>query len=292
MEELRAADEKFVSEEGFQKGLAFKPNPSDVLISPYAKSGTTWLQQIVHGLRSRGGMDFDEITAITPWIEIAYDIGWDLEAPQVAEPRVYKSHLDWYNIPKGARYIWSVRHPYHVLVSFYRFFEGWWFEPDSISIETFARERFMKDYHEKGYWYHLISWWEQRENPNVLPLCYEDMEADPPEIVQQVARFIGIALDDELFQIVVRQSTREFMLAHKRHFDEHIVRAYAEQRCGLPLNGDSSKVTPGASGAARYRLSPAITSELDAIWQEMIEPKFGFRDYADLRAAMGKLHRV
>src|SRR5262245_58958940 len=134
MEELRAADQNFVSEEGFQKGLAFKPHPSDVLISPYAKSGTTWLQQIVHGLRTRGGMDFDEITAITPWIEIAYDIGWDLEAPQVAEPRVYKSHLDWYNIPKGARYIWSVRHPYHVLVSFYRFFEGWWFEPDSISI--------------------------------------------------------------------------------------------------------------------------------------------------------------
>src|SRR5690349_628856 len=111
MEGVRAVSEKFITDAGFQKGLTFKPRPSDILISPYSKSGTTWLQHIAHGLRTRGNLDFEEITAVTPWIELAHDIGWELEGPQVAEPRIYKSHLTWYDIPKGARYICSIRDP-------------------------------------------------------------------------------------------------------------------------------------------------------------------------------------
>jgi aryl sulfotransferase len=291
LDELAAANAKFISEAGFQKALAFKPHPGDIFISPFGKSGTTWLQHIAHGLRTRGSLDFDEITTVTPWIEIAYDMGWDLEAPQVATPRVYKSHLTWEEIPKGGRYICSFRHPHQRVVSTYRFFEGWWFEPGSISLETYVRERYMKNYHNGGYWNHLISWWEQRDNPDVLLLCYEDMQADLPGTVRAVARLMDIPLDDELFEIVVRQSSREFMLAHKEHFDEHVIRAYAETRCGLPPNGDSAKVTEGTPDLAHYQLSPALMDDLDAIWREMIEAKYGFKDYSELRAAIGALVR-
>jgi len=287
--ELKAADDKFITDEGLQRGLAFKPRPTDILISPYSKSGTTWLQHIAHGLRTRGSMDFDEITVVTPWIELAHNIGWDLEAPQVAEPRVYKSHLNWYDIPKGGRYICSIRNPYHMMVSLYRFFEGWWIEPGSISLETLVRERQTVNYRERGYWHHLVSWWEQRDNPDVLLLCYEDMQADLPGTVRTVARFMNIELDDQLFEIVVRQSSKEFMLAHKTHFDEHPVRFYSEKFCGLPPNGDSSKVTEGTPNLAHYQLSPAVKGDLDVIWREMIEARFGFNDYAALRAAIGQL---
>lgn len=36
--------------ESAQYGLAYQPQPSDLFISPFAKCGTTWVQQIVHGL--------------------------------------------------------------------------------------------------------------------------------------------------------------------------------------------------------------------------------------------------
>ncbi len=39
------------------------------------KCGTTWVQQIVHQLRSRGSMDFEEISIPVPWIEMAHDLG-------------------------------------------------------------------------------------------------------------------------------------------------------------------------------------------------------------------------
>ena len=122
--------------QGIANGLAFRPLPTDVLIAPYGKCGTTWLQQVFHGLRTRGDMDFDDISRVVPWIETAHDLVLDLDAPQRGEPRGYKSHLPYDLIPKGARYIVSIRDPKDALVSAFRFLEGWWFETGSVAIET------------------------------------------------------------------------------------------------------------------------------------------------------------
>lgn len=96
---MRAALSGFDTAEGFRKGLAFQPKPTDVFISPYSKCGTTWMQQIVHGLRSGGDMAFSEITEVVPWIEMAHDLGLDPEA-QRFEPRAFKSHLPWRDIDR------------------------------------------------------------------------------------------------------------------------------------------------------------------------------------------------
>lgn len=279
----------FGTEAGYEAGLAFQPRPDDIIISPHAKSGTTWLQHIAHGLRTRGSMDFDEITDVTPWIEMAYDYGWDLEAEQVAEPRLFKSHFDWHKIPKGARYICSIRDPHTVAVSHYRFLEGWWFETASIDIDDFIRARMLRDPQNRGYWQHVISWWEQLDNPDVLLLCYEDMVADLPSTIRCVAHFMGIDLDEALFEIVLRQSTRDFMLAHKSHFDDHLLQQHFERRGGVAVPLDTAKVTPGAPDDPRYQLSQSLKDELDAAWRETLTPRFGFEDYAALRDAFATL---
>ena len=80
IEELETILGKFWDAAARERGLAFKPQPNDIIISPYAKSGMTLLQQIAHGLRTRGSMEFDEITAVTPWIEIAFDVGFSSPA--------------------------------------------------------------------------------------------------------------------------------------------------------------------------------------------------------------------
>ena len=49
IEELHECQKRFVTQESIRRALAFKPQPTDVLISPYSKCGTTWVQQIVHG---------------------------------------------------------------------------------------------------------------------------------------------------------------------------------------------------------------------------------------------------
>ena len=293
LEELDCVLQRFFDESKTPLGLAFKPDPTDIILSPYAKCGTTWLQQITHGLRTRGSMDFDEINSVVPWIEIAFDVGWDLEAAQVAAPRLYKSHVSWHDIPRGCRYICSFRHPHDALVSFYRFFEGWLFEPGTIPLDTLAHWRWPRETVDvQGYWYHLISWWEQRHNPDVLLLCYEDMKADLPSAVKKIACFMGIELDESLLDIVLRQSSREFMLAHKQQFNEHHIRELGGKRAGLPPSADSSKVTPGPSSHTRYQLTSALIAELDEVWREQIWSRFGFEDYEELRLALRNMGEV
>ncbi len=283
--EFSACSERFTTQEGLKRGLTFKPRASDILISPYAKCGTTWVQQIVHSLRTRGSMDFDEITAVTPWLELSYDMGIDPEA-QSDFPRAYKSHLCWDQIPKGGRYICVVRDPKDALVSMYKFFEGWFFEPGSISISEFAREHYMQRQDPKGYWYHLASWWAVRERPDVLLLCYEDMKEDLSVTVHTIARFMGIELDAELEKILLKQASMEFMRAHSRQFDDHLIRQTRDSACGLPPGGGVGKVRSGRVGDHAVELGPQVCDEMDMIWESDISACFGFASYAALRAEL------
>ena len=144
LDQMKARMAPMVTPAGIARGLGFQLRSTDVVISPFGKCGTTWLQQIVHSLRTRGDLDFDDISRVVPWLETSTDLGLDLDAPQRAEPRAFKSHLPWGAVPKGGRYIVSLRDPRDAAVSMYRFLEGWFFEPGTITIEDFARNRFMQ----------------------------------------------------------------------------------------------------------------------------------------------------
>ena len=284
--EYEARFQGITTENGRQDALRFQAQPTDIIITPYSKSGTTWLQQIVHGLRSGGDMDFDDISRVVPWIEVSYDLGIDIHAPQKWQPRAFKSHANWHNIAKGGRYIVSIRNPKDVLVSSYRFMEGWYFEPGTISITEYAHAEFLNPPEGKGYWNHLLSWWPQRSNENVLLFSFEGMKADLPGTVRRVAKFMDIALDEELFDMAIRQSSFNFMLAHKDRFDDYLIRERSEQLYNLPPNSDSSKVRKGTVGSHEYELTSALHQELDAIWQQTIQTKLGFESYQTFRQAL------
>src|ERR1044071_5882948 len=80
--------------------------PDDVFISTSLKSGTTLMQQIVHQLRGDGSMDILHINAVVPWLE-AELMGENFALLQsVPRPRVFKTHLLWKLLPRGAKFIY------------------------------------------------------------------------------------------------------------------------------------------------------------------------------------------
>ena len=263
---------------------SYRPRPSDIVISPFSKCGTTWLQQTFHTLRTRGDMDFDDISRVVPWIETAATLGLDLDAPQRAEPRGFKSHLSYYDMPKGAKYVVSLRDPRDAMVSLYRFLEGWFLEPGAVAITEFAQMRLANGGKEPGYWQHLISWWEQRDNPDVLLLSYEHMTDEPELHVRKLAAFCGIALDDSLLALTLERSSFAYMLEHKDRFDDAMMRKLSEERCNLPPGTDSAKVRKGGVGGHKTEMAAELAATLDAIWADVVAPKTGFRDYAALDA--------
>ncbi len=276
---MRERSKGLFKEEDYKKGLALKLRPTDVVITPFGKSGTTWTQQIVHTLRTRGDMDFDDISRVVPWIETSPGLGIDLDAEQKANPRAFKSHLSWDLVPKGGRYINVVRHPVDVALSSFKFQEGWFFEPGTIDINEYT----MGDLENRHYFKHLLSWWPRRNDPDVLFLAYEKMLTDSTNTIKRIAAFIGIDLDPELLEVTEKHSSRAFMLEHKDRFDDAMLRRLSEEVAGLPPGSDSAKVR--ADGLdSRAELNEETLGAIDQAWHEEITEKLGFETYEDLIA--------
>jgi aryl sulfotransferase len=265
----------------------FDPRPTDVIISPYGKCGTTMLQQMFHTLRTRGDTDFDDISRVVPWIEMSPMLGLDLNAAQRAEPRGFKSHLSYILVPKGARYVVPLRDPKDAFISMYRFMEGWFLEPGAVPLEDFFEGWQRGGGPEgEGYWSHLMSWWEVRHRPDVLLFSYRKMVRDPASHIRRLAEFAEIPLDQELLDLTVERTSRDYMLAHKHCFDDRMMRDLSETMGGLPPGSDSAKVRPGCSGSHAAELPVAIAERMDEIWAEKIAPVSGFANFAELEATL------
>lgn len=279
VDEIKEKFKHFRTPESQEFARAFVPNPTDIFISPFAKSGTTWMQQIVHSLRTRGDMDFDEIMEVVPWLEMAHDLEIDVHAPQKAHPRAFKSHMTWDIIPKGARYIYTLRNPKDVVVSDYHFLGGWIFDKDAISISEYVQDQYLNsDY----YWRHVSSWWSQADNPDVLFLSFEDMKNDLETTIRIVADFMHIDLDADLQEIAKKHASFAFMKAHNHQFDDHLIRDHCNTKMNLPPDAITSKVQTGKVGGHKQQLSDNLIQAIDKKWIDHITPKHGFKTYEEL----------
>jgi hypothetical protein len=264
-----------------------RQRPTDLFIATYGKCGTTMLQQMFHTLRTGGDMDFDDISRVVPWLEMSPILGLDLNAEQRADPRGFKSHLSYGSLPKGGRYLVSVRDPKDAFISMVHFMEGWMIERGAIPLEDFFEVWAQGGGPEgEGYWAHLLSWWEVRQRPDVLLLSYSKMIRDPVAHVRRLADFVGIALDGALLELTVERSSRAYMLDHKDRFDDLMMRTLSETAGGLPPGSDSAKVCAGSTGDHKAELPPALSDRIDSIWAERVTPVLGYADFAELEAEL------
>ena len=155
------------TQEGEERGLRFHPKADDVLLTTGTKSGTAWTQQIMHGLRSGGDMNFDDIDAIIPFLEYYCDQGdhaeMDFTQP-FAPPRFFKTHVLYDVTPRGfGKYIFVTRcvshtvflskrqgeilhrEPKDSIVSLYYFHRDWLFERNAISLDSFVEWMVIRD---------------------------------------------------------------------------------------------------------------------------------------------------
>ena len=253
----------------------FSPRNTDIIITPFGKCGTTWTQQIFHTLRTRGDMDFDDISRVVPWIETSGSLGLDINAEQVANPRGFKSHLSFDRIPKGCKYINVIRNPLDAAYSSFKFMEGWYLEPGAVSADEFVSQNL-----ERGdYYRHFISWWPQRSNENVLYLVYEDMKKHLSRNIKKISEFAEIDLDEDLLSITEKYSSFSFMTDFKDRFDDAMLRKQSEEKV-LPSGSDSSKVRAGAVGA--YEFKDETIAVFNDKWREIVTPVTGFGTYEEL----------
>lgn len=270
----------------------FRPlvaRPGDVFIACWAKSGTTMMQQMFHQLRmiaatGAGDMDFADISAMTPWEDTAPIIDHDINGPQRAEPRGFKSHREYERLPSGMRYVVTLRDPKETYVSFHRFFEGWHIERGAVSLEEFFPLWLSGGPGGCDYFTHLLSWHARAHEPDTLLATYRWAVNNRAAMIRRLAAFLGLPADERAVAEVERMTARAFMYAHKDRFDDALVCAALEEKLGIPADSDSTKVQ--AVGSDAGALPAAVAERIDAIWAERVAPATGHAAFASLAAEL------
>ncbi|XP_076367514.1 sulfotransferase 1C2-like [Tachypleus tridentatus] len=209
---------KAFSPDTFRKALSYKPRNDDIFIVTFPKCGTTWTQHIVINILKRGipPETYEEFQKLSPFLEIT--------GPGLVEtmprPGAIKTHLPFSLQPYSpqAKYIYVARNPFDCCVSFYHHTKEFPFYqfPEGTFDEYF--EIFINGQTDFGdYFDHLLSWYEHRNDPNVLFLVYENMKADTQAAVLKIAKFLNqeyeriLLEDDNLMERIIRQTNVENM---------------------------------------------------------------------------------
>jgi aryl sulfotransferase len=207
----------------------------DIVISTYAKSGTTWTQQIIAQILFNGEEGLP-VADMSPWL--------DLRVPPKAEKlpaveaqthrRFLKTHLpvDALVYSPKAKYIYLARDGRDVVWSLHNhFFHG----NDALYAAlndtpgrvgppigrppADVREYFLTWLERDGwpmwsFWDNVRTWWAIRNLPNMLFLHFNELKADLPGSIRRIAAFLDVAVDEAKFAQMVKHCSFDYMKAH------------------------------------------------------------------------------
>ncbi len=213
----------------------FEFRDGDVVIATYAKSGTTWVQQIVSQLLF-GGREGLEVAEMSPWLDLRVPARETKLAALAAQRhrRFVKTHLpvDALVFSPRARYLYIGRDGRDVVWSMYNHHananEEWYralndtpgrvgppIEPPPDDILTYFRDWLARDGHPFWpFWENIRSWWAVRGLPNVHLLHFAALKADLPGEIRRIAAFLGIRVDESAWDAILEHCSFAYMKRH------------------------------------------------------------------------------
>jgi aryl sulfotransferase len=217
----------------------FRFRDSDIIIGTYAKSGTTWVQQIVAQLIFQGDPNV-EPARLSPWLDLRYpSSGLKLLGMEMQKHRRFvKTHLpiDALVFSPKAKYIYIGRDGRDVVWSLYNHHinanQGWYdalnntpglvgppMEPPTGDIRQYWREWMDRDGHPWWpFWEHIRGWWDARHVPNVRLIHFADLKRDMAGEIRRLAEYLAIPIDPSKWNAILEHCSFEWM---KQHADKH-----------------------------------------------------------------------
>ncbi len=210
----------------------FPVRDDDIIIATYAKSGTTWLQQIVSQLIFNGEAGL-EVAEMSPWLDLRVPPK-EIKLPAVevqTHRRFLKTHLpvDALVFSEKAKYIYIARDGRDVVWSLFNHHananEAWYdalnntpgrvgppIERPPEDIVAYFREWLEKDgYPFWSFWENIRTWWAIRDLPNVRLVHFEALKRDMPGEIRKIAEFLDIPIDESRWGAIVEHCTFDYM---------------------------------------------------------------------------------
>jgi hypothetical protein len=227
--------------------IEFRPREDDIYVVSYPRSGTTWMQLMLHRLAGHDELDFTHISEVSPWFERSLAIGSmtaaDLEA--LPSPRIMKSHLPYGWLPRPGRYIYLWRDGRDVAVSYFHFYRSHLGYRDDFA--SFF-QRFLRGELQYRSWFdHVGGWTAPDVARDVLVVRYEEMLACRSTVLRRVAAHLDMRVSEQRLARVAAETSFEAMKAQESKFDHAtallLERGYAAGRFlrrGMPGEGEQT----------------------------------------------------
>jgi aryl sulfotransferase len=210
----------------------FSFRTDDIVIATYAKSGTTWVQQIVAQLLFNGAEGL-EVAEMSPWLDLRVPPK-EVKLPMVdaqTHRRFLKTHLpvDALVFSPQAKYIYIGRDGRDVLWSMYNHHananDAWYaalndtpgrvgppIEPPPDSVTQYYHDWLDGNgFPWWPFWENIQSWWDIRALPNVLLLHFANLKKDLAGEIRRIARFIGTPIDEARWDAILTHCSFDYM---------------------------------------------------------------------------------
>lgn len=213
----------------------FRFRDDDIVIATYAKSGTTWIQQIVAQLIFNGEEGLN-VAEMSPWVDLRVPSREvKLRAIEAQTHRRFvKTHLpaDALVFSAQAKYLYVGRDGRDVLWSMYHHHlsaNDAWYEalndtPGRVgppigrppaSVTQYYHDWLDHDGHPWWpYWENIRTWWAIRDLPNICLVHFADLKGDMAGEIRRIAGFLGIAIDGDRWPSILRHCRFDYMKAH------------------------------------------------------------------------------
>jgi hypothetical protein len=212
--------------------LEFRPRADDIYIVSYPRSGTTWMQLLLHRLVGRDDLDFAHISQVSPWFERSLAIGSMSAADfeRFPSPRIFKSHLPYGWLPRAGRFVYVWRDGRDVAVSYYHFYRSHLGCRDDFP--TFFGRFLRGELQYRSWFNHVGGWLVHAGAPETLVVRYEDLHQDHAAVLRRVAAHAGLAVSEERLARIAAETSFAAMKGQEAKFD-HATALLLERR-GAP----------------------------------------------------------
>ncbi|XP_031256824.1 cytosolic sulfotransferase 15-like [Pistacia vera] len=203
----------------------FQAKESDIILTSFPKSGTTWLKALAFTIVNRSRYPLENSPLITtpphqlvPFLEV--DLYLKNQSPNLEDfpnPRILATHVPYASLPNSilnsdCRIVYVARNPLDQFISHWKFLSG--FQDQNMNLVSVEEAFEMICNGVQGYgpiWEHILGYWKasQEQPEKVLFLKYEDMKEDIKLNLKNLANFLGCPFtEDEERQGVVEEISK------------------------------------------------------------------------------------
>jgi hypothetical protein len=183
-------------------------DPDDIFVVGYPKSGNTWMQHLLTGLRFGINPRWSPDSLVQ---DLVPDIYFTKFYKRYLTPTFFKTHE--LPKPRHRRVIYLIRDGRDAMVSYFHYLDALGASPDRLQLVSSGAGLFPCRWHE-----HVEAWLANPYEADMITVSYERLKADLTRELRRICEFAGLERGQATLGFIAQNCTFEIMRENERKY--------------------------------------------------------------------------